>query len=725
MRNLLAGLLLGLAACSLGGATPLTEGAGSQWTSPGGDSGKTHHSRLTAINAENVGTIGLAWAADLGTLRGQEATPVMVDGVLYTSGTTGRAYAFDAATGKELWRFEPEVDMQVNRTVCCDMVNRGVAVARGKVFVAALDGWMYALDARTGAVVWKTDFIEDRRRGDNSTGAPEVAGDVVIVGMSGAEYDVRGYVTALDLDTGKLRWRWHVVPSDPRLGPQESPELEAALKTWDVGSRWDIGGGGSPWDAIAFDPETGFVLVGTGNGGPYATSKRSPAGGDNLYLASIVALDPKTGRMKWHYQETPGDNWDFTATQPMILTRMSIHGQERPVVLHAPKNGYLYILDRRDGKLLHANPIVRTNWAKGIDANGRPILDPEAADYTTGPRIVFPATTGARNWHPASYDPATGLYIAAVLDMGNLIFMTDGQKPHKARGLNNDAALIFTPDVKEALATFPPAFGEAVRKSPAYAEALKNPASVQVRAIDPLTGRTVWAADTAGWQDRGGVLTTASGLTIYGGVTGKLIVRETRTGKLLTEIETGTAIMAAPMTYEVGGVQYIAVMAGWGGGGYPFVPRYSAAYTRSNMNRLLVFRLGGSKVPMPDMRPALEVAPAAPAQAPGVTAQTIARGQGLFFGNCAICHANQPRSITPDLRRMQQPTHELFREIVLEGLLVPNGMPRWNDLLTPDDADAIHAYLIDLQGQTRKDELEKQKAGKPLDGPGLTILSNY
>ena len=726
MRHLFASLFLGLAACSLGGATALQQGAGAQWTSPGGDAGKTHHSLLTAITAENVGQLGLAWAVDLGTMRGQEATPVVIDGVLYTSGTTGRAYAFDAATGKELWRFEPEVDMQVNRTVCCDMVNRGIAVARGKVYVAALDGWMYALDAKTGAVVWKTDFIEDRRRGDNSTGAPEIAGDVVVVGMSGAEYDVRGYVTALDLETGKLRWRWHVVPHDPKLGPQESPELEAALKTWDPNSRWDIGGGGSPWDAINYDPETGLVLVGTGNGGPYATSKRSPTGGDNLYLASVVALDPKTGRMKWHFQETPGDNWDYTATQPMIFTRMDIDGQNRPVVLHAPKNGFLYILDRRDGKLLRANPIVRINWTKGIDPKtGRPILDPETADYTTGPKIVFPATTGARNWHPASYDPGTGLYVGAVLDMGNLIFMTEGQKPLKARGLNNDAALIFTPDVKEALAAFPPAFGDTVRKLPAYQEALRQPASSQMRAIDPLTGKTVWAADAAGWQDRGGVLTTASGLTVYGGITGKLFVRETKTGKLLKEIDTGTAIMAAPMTYEVNGVQYIAVMAGWGGGGYPYVPRYSAAYTHENTNRLLVFKIGGGAVPKPDLRPALEAAPEPPAQASGVTAQTIARGQGLFFSNCAICHANQPRSITPDLRRMQPGTHEVFRQILLEGLLTPNGMPRWDDVLSPGDADAIHAYLIDLQGKTRTEELAKQKAGKPLDGPGLTILSNY
>lgn len=725
MRALAGLALAALAACSLGAAGPQL-GAGSEWTSPGGDAGKTHHSALTQIAPGNIGALGLAWQAELGTARGMEATPVMVGGVLYTSGVAGRAYAFDAATGRQLWAFEPEVDMQLNRTACCDMVNRGVAVARGKVYVAALDGWLYALDAKTGAVLWKADFIEDRRKGDNSTGAPEIAGNVVVIGMAGAEYDVRGYVTALDLETGKLRWRRHVVPRDPALGPQETPDLEAALKTWDPKSRWDIGGGGAPWDAIAFDPETGYLLVGTGNGGPYATSKRSPAGGDNLYLGSLVALDPKTGRMVWHYQETPSDNWDFTSTQPLILTQLKVDGVDRSVILHAPKNGFLYVIDRASGKLLHASPIARINWAKGIEpGTGRPILDPAASDYTDGPKIVFPATPGARNWHPASFDPATGLYFAAVLDMGNLMFMTPGQKPYKARGLNNDAALIFTPDVKEALASLPPPMAEAVRALPAYAEALRDHGKAQIRAIEPLTGKTVWAADTAGWQDRAGVLTTASGLLIHGNVGGTLVVRDARSGAVLKSIETGTPIMAAPMTYAIGGVQYVAVMAGWGGGGFPFVPRYSAAYDRGNANRLLVFRLGGRAVEKPPLLPPLEIAPEAPAQAAGVTAETIARGQGLFFGNCAICHANRHRSITPDLRRMQPGTHEAFTEIVLHGALVPGGMPRWDDVLVPGDAAAIHAYLIDQQAHTRTDELAKAKAGKPLDGPSLTILSNY
>lgn len=713
-----------LVACS--GPPSAEGGAGDDWIGPGGDAGKSRHSMLTDITPANVDRLGLAWQAELGTNRVLEATPVVVDGVMYTSGPAGRAYALDAATGKELWRFEPEVDMQVNRTVCCDMANRGVAVARGKVFVATLDGWLYALDAKTGAVAWKADFIEDRRKGDNSTGAPEVAGDVVVIGMAGAEYDVRGYVTALDTDTGKLRWRWHVVPRDPKLGPQETPELQAALKTWDPNSRWDIGGGGAPWDAISYDPETGLVLVGTGNGGPYATSKRSPRGGDTLYLGSIVALDPKSGRMKWYYQETPEDNWDFTSTAPMILTRMKIDGHERPVILHAPKNGFLYVIDRRHGKLLRANPIVRVNWAKGIDLKtGRPWIDREAADYTSGPRIVFPATPGARNWFPASYDPKTGLYYGSVLDMGNLMFMMPGAKPLKRRGLNNDAALIFTPDLKNAVETLPPPVAAQVKALPAYAEALRDPGKAQIRAIDPLTGRTVWARDTEGWQDRSGVMTTASGLLFHGTLSGKLVARDARSGKVLKEIFTGSSIMAAPMTYRVDGVQYVAVMAAWGGGGFPYVPRYSAAYERGNAGRILAFRLGGGQVPLPPLLPPVQVAPAPPPQAPGVTVETIAQGRALFFGNCAICHSNQPRSITPDLRRMQPETHAAFRRIVLEGLFLPAGMPRWDDLLSPADADAIHAYLVDLQGQTRRDELEKKKAGVPIDAPKPAILSNY
>jgi quinohemoprotein ethanol dehydrogenase len=700
--------------------------AGDDWPNPGGDQGKSHHSRLTGIAPGNIGQLGLAWSAELGTNRVLEATPVEIGGILYTSGVAGRAYAFDAATGQEVWRFEPVVDMQVNRFTCCDMANRGVAVAHGKVYVSALDGWMYALDAKTGHIVWKTDGIIDRQRGYTSTGAPEVAGDVVVIGNAGGEYDVRGYVSAFDLDTGALKWRFWIVPRDPKLGPQDHPDLERAIKTWDPDSRWDVGGGGAPWDAINYDPQTGLVLVGTGNGGPYDSSKRSPRGGEQLYLGCLLALDAKTGRLRWFYQETPHDSWDFESGEPMILTRLKIDGEQRPVVMHAPKNGFLYVLDRRNGKLLRANPIVRTNWATRVDPKtGQPVMDAAASDYALEPKIVFPATPGARNWHPGSYDPGIGLYFAPVLDMGNLIFTTPGQKPYAPRALNNDAALIFGPDIEAALPSLPQPIQAAVKALPAFEEVKRQPFVSELRAIEPLTGHTRWAVPLRGWQDRAGVLTTASGLLFQGSIDGTFRVFDARTGALLKTIDTGTSILAAPMTYRVQGQQYVAVMAAWGGGGFPYVPLYSAAYKHGNQGRILVFKLGGGAVPIPPELPPLQVAPPAPAQSPGVTPATIAEGRALFFRGCVLCHSNQPRSITPDLRRMQPGTHELFRTIVLEGLLVRNGMPRWDDQLTPEDVDSIHAYLVDLQARTREDEITKQQAGIPLDAPSLAILSNY
>ncbi len=712
--------------CACGQAPSDTVPPEVDWPTTGNDAGKTHHSLLADISPANVAELGLAWSADLGTHRVLEATPVEVGGVLYTSGVAGRAYAFDAATGRELWRFEPAVDMQVNRFACCDMANKGVAVAHGRVYVATLDGWMYALDAKTGTVVWKADSIVDRNRGYTSTGAPELAGGVVVIGNGGSEYDVRGYVSAFDIDTGRLEWRFWVVPRDPKQGAQDHPDLEQAAKTWDPDSRWDIGGGGAPWDAITYDAETGFLLVGTGNGGPYDTHKRSPGGGDQLYLSSIVALDPATGRLKWYYQETPHESWDFTATQPMILTHMRIDGGDRPVLIHAPKNGFLYLLDRRDGTLLRANPIVRTNWATSVDLKtGRPVMDREASDYDAGPKIVYPATPGARNWHPGSYDGRTGTYYASVLDMGNLMFTTPGQKPHAPKVLNNDAALIFGPDIEAALPTLPPPIRDAVKALPAFAETQRMPFSSELRAMDPLTGRTLWATPMRGWQDRGGVLSTSGGLVFQGSIDGTFRAFDEKSGVLLKSIDTGVSILAAPMTYRVGGVQYVAVMAGWGGGGWPYVPRYAAAYQRGNQNRLLVFRLGGGSVALPPLLPPLQVATEPPPQRPGVTPALLARGRGLFFANCAICHANQHRSVSPDLRRMQPGTHAVFRGIVLDGALVANGMPRWDDRLSPADADAIHAYLIDLQAKTRADELAKVKAGVPLDAPSLAILSNY
>ena len=699
-------------------------GAGEDWDNPGGDWAGSHFSRLTDITKENVGELGLAWEYDLGTARVQEATPVVIDGVMYTSGNLGRVYALNAATGEELWKFEPEVDMQANRSACCDQANRGVQVQDGKVFVGSLDGYLYALDAKTGAVAWKTDTITDRSRGYTSTGAPEVAGNLVIIGNAGAEMDTRGYVSAYDTESGEMVWRFWTIPHDPADGEQESEALEAALETWDPESRWDIGGGGTVWDAIVYDPVFDQVLIGVGNGGPYPLKTRSPEGGDNLYLNSLVALDRATGEMKWHFQETPQDSWDLTATQPMVLAEL----EGRPVILHTPKNGFFFVVDRETGKPLAANAMVRTSWASGWNLEtGKPVLTPEFSDYSTGPKIVFPSSSGARNWHPAAYDPTRNLYFASVVDMGNLMFIPPGQeKPaRKPQALNAASALIFTSDLEPALATLPPPMQAAVKALPQWKQVQERPFSSQLRAIDPMTGKAKWTADFDGWQDRGGVLATASGLVIHGTLSGKLVVRDADTGEVLKSIDTGSSMLAAPMTYKVDGVQYIAVQTGWGGGGWGFVPPYAAAYGKGNANRLLVFRLGGGEVPIPDDLRPLQPAPEPPAQLPGVTPETIAMGSALFTENCSICHSNQPRAPLPDLRRMQAGTHRAFDQIVLEGLLLTNGMPRWDDLLKPDQVRAIHAFLIDEQAKVRARELQLQREGKPLDSRSLTILSSF
>jgi quinohemoprotein ethanol dehydrogenase len=687
-------------------------GAGENWDDPGGDWAESHYSRLGDIAKENVASLGLAWEYELGSNRGQEATPIVIDGVMYTSGVLGRVYALDAATGRELWTFTPEVDMQYSRYACCDIVNRGVAVADANVFVGALDGWLYALDRKSGKVEWKADTFPDRSRAYTITGAPEVAGDIVVIGNAGAEYDTRGYVTAYDIRSGRQAWRFYTIPHDPKEGPQENKALQTALKTWSPRTRWDIGGGGTAWDAITYDPEFDQVIIGVGNGGPYARAVRSPGGGDNLYLSSLVALDRQTGEMKWHFQETPGDSWDFTAVQPMVLTRLTIGGKEHSALLHTPKNGFFFVLDRENGKPLAINQMVRTSWASGWDLKtGKPILTPEYSDIATGPKLVFPAPPGARNWYGAAFDPDRNLYIASFLDMGNLIFLPpeSSNLPRRKLGLNAGTQSVFTPYLEAALPGLPMELQQAAKSLPQWQWVTEKPWSSEIRAVDPVTGRTKWAVARDGWQDRSGVLATRSGLSVFGTLSGELVVIDTDTGKVLKQIDTGSSILAAPMTYKVNGVQYVAVQAGWGGGGWGLVPDYSAAYAKGNANRLLVFRLDGGPVPVPPDLPPLEPIPAPPAQLSGVTAQVIAQGSSLFSQNCSICHSNLPRAPLPSLQRMAPGTHMMFDKIVLEGLLLQNGMPRWDDLLTPDQVKAIHAHLID----TQRKAFEDQSKGKP------------
>jgi|HubBroStandDraft_5_1064220.scaffolds.fasta_scaffold32999_2 quinohemoprotein ethanol dehydrogenase len=617
-----------------------------EWLTAGRDFGKGHFSPLTQINVQTVDRLGFAWDYDTHTNRGLEATPIVVDGVMYTSGSTGKAYALDAKTGKELWSFDPKSDLRVNREACCDEVNRGVAVWKGRVYVASFDGNLFALDAASGSVLWKADTITNKKVGYTVTGAPEVAGNVVVIGNSGGEYDARGYVSAYDLVSGKMAWRFFTVPGDPSK-PQENPELEAAVKTWDPKSRWDMGGGGTVWDSMVYDPELNLLYFGTGNGTFFDQSRRSPAGGDNLYIASILAINPDTGRLVWHYQEVPGDQWDFDTLQPIVLASLKIGGKTRKILMQASKDGFFYIIDRKTGEVLSAEKFVPVTWASHVDLKtGRPVEVADARNYkysSNGKGYISPSPMGGHNWNPMSYDPDNGLvYIPSI---------------------ENGQTGIFT--------------GKAF-----------------LRAWDPIQSKVVWDVPMSDWWDRPGILATAGGLVFQGTGPGHFCAYDAATGKKLKDIDVGTTIIAAPMSYSLDGVQYVAVMAAWGGGGWNFAHPESAAYQRGNEGRIIVFKLDGGATPKPDLLPPIEPIPQPPALS--ASAETVKHGATLFAANCATCHANQPRTGTPDLRRMSTESHDAFKQIVLGGALEKAGMPPWAGVLTPEDADAIHAFLISL-----------------------------
>jgi len=657
-----------------------------QWMAAGRDGRGAYYSPLARINAATVSRLGLAWSRSLETARGLEATPIVVDGVMYTSGNWGRVYALDARTGAAIWTFIPEIDGQAGRKACCDAVNRGVAVWKGRVYVGALDGWLYALDAGAGRVVWKADTFIDHRRPYSITGAPQIAGDVVVIGQGGADFaDARGYVSAYDLETGKLRWRFFTVPGDPAK-PVEHPDLVPAAKTWSSNSLWRSGGGGTAWDAMAYDPKLDLLYVGTGNASPYAWKDRSPGGGDNLYLASILAIRPKTGRLAWCYQEVPGERWDYTATQKMILADLRIGGRIRQVLLQAPKDGFFYVLDRRTGELLSARPYAPVNWAERIDPkSGRPVVNP-AADYEDGPALVYPAASGAHNWQPMAFSPRTGLVYIPVIE-GAMIYAKGYDLKGRTLADRWNVNGVFVEDY--------PAAGIPELQLPPLAGVLKGrtpPARRGVlRAWDPVAGRTVWEAETGSFWD-GGVLATGGDLVVQGGADGHLTVRDAHSGRVLKVLDTGSSVMAAPMSYEIDGVQYLAVMAGYGGGPGWAYPPGSAAYRYGNQGRILAFRLDGGPVPKPAAVVDTPI-PQPPARI-GTPAQ-IRRGGQLFAAQCSRCHANVARGLVPDLRRMTPQTHAAFEDIVLGGALAGGGMGRFDDVLTAADAGAIHAWLVD------------------------------
>ncbi len=663
-----------------------------EWMTAGGDGSGSYFSRLNRINDRNAQQLGFAWDYQLPTSRGLEATPIVVDGTLYTSGNWGNVYAIDAATGHERWVYRPDVDTQWARYACCDAVNRGVAVWQGKVYVASLDGFLHALDAATGRLLWKVDATPGRGPGDFHyfiTGAPLIAGDSVVIGNGGSDFrGARGSIAAFDLNSGKLRWRFYTVPRDPRKGPQDQPHLNAAIRTWGAQYDWNMGGGGSVWDGLSYDPGLRLVYFGTANPSPYVIGKDTPAE-DALFAASLMAVHADTGTLAWYYQEVPGDGWDYDATQKLILTDLEIAGRTRSVLLQAAKNGYVYVLDRATGELLSARPFTFVNWTKGLDpATHRPIRNP-VADYSRGPALVFPAMTGAHGWQPMSYSPVTHLLYIPVIDAAMIFIETRNRPVGHIEGNFTVAGAMpedYDPQGMASLFGALPPLGN-LQKNIGKSIRTRN----VLRAVEPLTGRIAWEqADAHLWD--GGVISTAGNLVMRGDVAGKFNIYGADTGKLLRSIDVGTSIMAAPATYSVGGEQFVAVMAGYGGGTLfmPF-PEDSAARKYGNAGRIVAFKLGGGPVPRPPER---KLMPFEQPPAREGTKQTVETGEKLYARFCSRCHVFGV-GMLPDLRRLSGSTHGIFYEIVLRGAYRGKGMPSWDDVLSRSDAEAIHAYLVD------------------------------
>jgi quinohemoprotein ethanol dehydrogenase len=637
------------------------------WLSYGRTYSEQRFSPLAEISEANVGELGLLWSFDLGTKRGVEATPIVVDGVIYASGPWSVVWAVDARSGKQLWYYDPHVPRQKGRDACCDVVNRGVAVYKGKVFVGTIEGKLAALDAATGKELWSVLTV-DPSRPYTITGAPRVVAGKVIIGNGGAELGVRGYVSAYNPDDGKLVWRTYTVPGDPSK-PFESKALEAAARTW-TGKWWEVGGGGTCWDAMAFDPELDLLYVGTGNGSPWSRYVRSPGGGDNLYVSSILALRPATGELVWHFQTTPGDNWDYTSTQHLILADLEIAGKPRKVIMQAPKNGFFWVIDRTNGQFISAKPYVEVTWARGIDEKGRPI-EATDIDYQNEQKTVKPSPLGGHNWQPMSWNPKTGLVYIPTNDIAG-IFLLDKPFKYEPGRWNTGTDFKVFDDLKEA--------------------DIEDVAGALI-AWDPVQQKEVWRVPyPTPWN--GGTLTTAGNLVFQGTADGRFVAYRATDGKLLWQSPAGTGVIAGPATYTVDGKQYVTVMAGWGGA-YALV--YGAAARKAGVRsegRMLTFALGG-QAKLPDVAP-IPRHPPKPTFELKASAEEIARGATLFHRNCATCHGLQAvgGGAISDLRFSTAETHGRWNDIVLGGANLPAGMPSFADVLKPEDTRLIQAYVL-------------------------------
>jgi quinohemoprotein ethanol dehydrogenase len=650
--------------------------ADGEWLSYGRTYDEQRFSPLARIDVGNVNQLGLAWSYDLDTPhRVQESTPLVIDGVMYVTSAWSKLFALDARTGKELWRFDPKVPGEAGVKACCDVANRGAAAWNGKIYIGTLDGRLIAVEASTGKQVWEVMTVPT---GQNYTitGAPRVFDGKVLIGNGGAEYGARGFVTAYDAETGNQVWRFYTVPGDPKQ-PFENSALEKAAKTW-KGEWWKLGGGGTVWDSIVYDPQLKLVYVGVGNGSPWNQKLRSPGGGDNLYLSSIVALKVETGEYAWHFQTTPGETWDFTATQPMMLADLEIGGKPRQVIMQAPKNGFFYVLDRTNGEFISGGAYAFMTWASGLDDQGRPKANKEARyDQSGKPTAVVPGPGGAHSWQPMSYSPLTRLVYFPVMEAGFMFIPAKSVKPSKI-GWNTG--------VDFNAGSLPP--------DPKVLEGIKQQLKGHLVAWDPVAQKEVWRAQfDHPWN--GGTLATGGNLVFAGNSMGEIAAYRASNGQKLWSAPTQAGVLAPPITYEIEGEQYVAVEVGWGGAfGLAAGELARDAHLASNIPRVLVYKIGGTaKLPAPPAAAPANVEP--PAEIGDEATWTA--GKAVFHTYCSVCHGDSAVSggVIPDLR-LSMITRDAgaWDKVVRGGERTPRGMVSFATEVSSEDSEKVRAYVI-------------------------------
>ena len=647
------------------------EGDGSNWAAYGRNSSEQRYSPLDQINAETVKKLGIAWVLELPNERSLIGTPLAIDGVIYFTGSYSRTRAVDARSGKLLWEYDPKViEHAGDRLRVMWDTNRGPAFYKGTLIISTVDGRLVALAAKTGKMIWETMTI-DPRRSYYITGAPKVFRDKVIIGNGGTEHEAaRGYVTAYDVATGKQAWRFWIVPGNPADG-FENKAMEMAAKTW-TGEWWKHGGGGNTWNGITYDPAYNQILLGTGNGSPWNRKIRSPGGGDNLFLCSIVAVDADTGEYKWHYQTTPGETWDYNSNMDIVLADIKYGGQTIKALLHAPKNGFFYVINRANGELLSAEKFGKVTWAEKIDLKtGRPV-EVKGARYEDGEALVWPSPFGAHSWHPMSYNPNTGLVYIPTIEMPGVfkdkgIDLANWQSPH----FRIDPGVEF--GTEDTPADYSTAF---------------------LLAWDPIKQRKVWSQKLPpNWNP--GTMTTKGNLVFEGRADGEFVAYNATTGDPLWSVSTGLGISSPPITYALDGKQYVSLLVGWGGGGLlagSLAAQHGWKY-KVHPRRLITFALDG-RVPMPASPPPSF---AQPIDLPDfkIDVALAEEGKATYSHTCVLCHGGGVVSGggAPDLREAPlATTHAALKEVVVNGALLATGMPRFRDF-SDRDVDSLLHYI--------------------------------